>query len=164
MRPGNAAMPVRPNPPANCVAVSPRGSSSSASGLPWHSETICSHTAASRGPCKLLSSSARASFAGSPSTISAGCPAKMWSPMPVRAAHASATRSARRRRATNPMICADIWSSHCASSTMHISGCRSATSANRVSTAKRPRIDPAQARCPGRTLSPTRRVAGREAG
>ena len=50
-------------------------------------------------------------------------------------AQTSATRSARRRRATKPRICAEAWSSHCASSTMQTSGCSSATSANSVSVA-----------------------------
>ena len=45
------------------------------------------------------------------------------------------SRSARRRRATKPRICAEAWSSHCASSTMQTSGCCSATSANSVSVA-----------------------------
>ena len=57
------------------------------------------------------------------------------SPLPVRAAHTIATRSASRRRATKPRTCAEAWSSHCASSTMQTSGCRSATSANSVSVA-----------------------------
>ena len=52
-----------------------------------------------------------------------GSPARTSSPIPVRAAHTSATRSASRRRPTNPRICAEAWSSHCASSTMQTSGC-----------------------------------------
>ena len=43
-----------------------RGSSSSASGLPWLSVMICSQTAASSGPCTFSSSSARASLSPSP--------------------------------------------------------------------------------------------------
>ena len=54
---------------------------------------------------------------------------------PVRAAHTTAIRSANRRRAKNPRICAEAWSSHCASSTTQTSGCCSATSANSVSAA-----------------------------
>ena len=41
----------RPNPPASSAAFQVRGSSSSASGLPWLSAMICSQTAASSGPC-----------------------------------------------------------------------------------------------------------------
>ena len=66
---------------------------------------------------------------------SSGSPARTSSPTPVRAAHTTAIRSARRRRATNPRICAEAWSSHCASSTRQTSGCCSATSANSVSVA-----------------------------
>ena len=69
------------------------------------------------GRARWSSSSARASLSPSPPTGNSGSPARTSSPMPVRAAHTSATRSARRRRATKPRICADAWSSHCASST-----------------------------------------------
>ena len=103
--------------------------------MPWLSVMICSQTAASSGPCTLSSSSARASLSPSPWIDSSGSPARTSSPMPVRAAHTSAIRSARRRRATNPRICAEASSSHCASSTMQTSGCCSATSANSVSVA-----------------------------
>ena len=83
------------------AAFQVRGSSSSASGLPWLSVTIWSQTAASSGPCTLSSSRARASPSSSPRMRSSGSPARTSSPMPVRAAHTSAIRSASRRRATN---------------------------------------------------------------
>ena len=67
--------PGSPNPPASCAGVSPRGSSSSASGLPRVSATIWSRTRASSGPASTESSSARASPSGSPSTVSSGNPA-----------------------------------------------------------------------------------------
>ena len=51
-----------PNPPASSAALHVRGSSSSASGLPWLSATIWSLTAASSGPSTLSSRSARASL------------------------------------------------------------------------------------------------------
>ena len=57
-----------------------RGSSSRASGLPWLSATICSHTAASSGPCTWSSSSARASLSPSPWRTSSGSPARTSSP------------------------------------------------------------------------------------
>ena len=69
-------------PPAGCPAArirrrarrrpTSRGSSSSASGLPWLSVMICSQTAASSGPCMFSSSSARASLSPRPRTGSLG--------------------------------------------------------------------------------------------
>ena len=60
-----------------------------------------------------------------------------------RTANTNPTRSASSRRATNASVCADTRSSHCASSTMHTSGCSSAASASRL-----------------RTASPTRKRSG----
>ena len=57
-----------PNPPASSPGVSPRGSSSSASGLPRVSATIRSRTRSSSGPGRADCSSARASPSASPST------------------------------------------------------------------------------------------------
>ena len=51
-----------------------RGSSRSASGLPWLSAMSCSQTAASSGPCRLFSSKARASLSPSPPTVNSGSP------------------------------------------------------------------------------------------
>ena len=73
---------------------------------------------------------------GSPSTRSSGSPVELV--LAVGLAHArtpTPTRSANSRRATNASVCADTRSSHCASSTMHTSGCSSAASASRLSTA-----------------------------
>jgi hypothetical protein len=53
----------------------------------------------------------------------------------LRTAATSATRSASNRRPTKPMICAETWSSHCASSMRQSSGRRSAASASSVSVA-----------------------------
>ena len=81
---------------------------------------------------------------------------------PVRAAHTTAIRSARRRRATNPRICAEARSSHCASSTRQASGCCSATSANSVSVASptRNRSGAALALRPNTVASASRCGAG----
>ena len=85
------------NPPASSAGVSPRGNSSSASGLPRVSATIRSRTRSSSRPAIAESSSARASPSLRPSTTSSG------SPQTLVAAHARAntipTRSASRRRA-----------------------------------------------------------------
>ena len=59
--PDSGRAPGSPNPPASCAGVSPRGSSSSASGFPRVSATIWSRTRASSGPASAESSSARAS-------------------------------------------------------------------------------------------------------
>ena len=52
-----------------------------------------------------------------------------------RATNISPTGSARSRRATNASTCADARSNHCASSTTQRSGCSSAASASKVTTA-----------------------------
>ena len=116
--------------------VSPRGNSSNASGLPRVSATIRSRTRSSIGPLITESSSARASL--SPRPVEQRAPAAR--PARVRhSAHAhantNATGSASKRRATKASVCAETRSSHCASSTRQSSGCSSATSDTRLSTA-----------------------------
>ena len=79
-------------------------------------------------------SRARASPSRRPRTSSSGT---CWSSSPgSRAANTSPTGSASRRRATKASVSADAWSSHCASSTTHSSGCSSAASESRLSTAR----------------------------
>ena len=134
IRPDSGTAPGSPNPPASSAGVTPRGSSSSASGLPRVSVTIWSRTRASRGPARADSSSARASSSSRPSTTSSGSPAS--SSLGARAAKTRPTDSASRRRATNASTCAEARSSHCSSSTTQISGCSSATSESRLSTAR----------------------------
>ena len=111
-----------PNPPASSAGVKPRGSSSSAKGLPRVSATIRSRTTASSGPTSAPSSRLRASPSPSPSICSSGRPRKCWSSATGRAANTRATDSASRRRATNASICAETGSSHCASSTRQTTG------------------------------------------
>ncbi len=94
-----------PNPPASCVGVSPRGSSSRASGFPRVSTTIRSSTCSSSGAGKTDSNSARASRRPSGSTRSSGNPAS--AAPSSRAANTSAIFSASRRRATNASARAD---------------------------------------------------------
>jgi hypothetical protein len=133
IRPASGVAPGRPNPPASCAGVSPRGNSRSASGFPRVSAMIRSRTRVSSGPASTQASSARASSSRSPSTSSSGSPAS--SGPGSRAANTSPTGSAASRRATNPSACADAWSSHCSSSTTQISGRSEATSESRLSTA-----------------------------
>ena len=133
IRPASGVAPGRPNPPASSAGVSPRGSSSSASGFPRVSAMIRSRTRASSGPASTEASSARASSSRSPSTSSSGSPAS--SDPGSRAANTSPTGSAASRRATNPSACADARSSHCSSSITQISGRSVATSDSRLSTA-----------------------------
>ena len=64
----------RPNPPASCVTVSPRGSSNSASGLPRVSATMRSRTRSSSRNGAAERRSARASPLRSPCTSSSGSP------------------------------------------------------------------------------------------
>ena len=105
IRPDSGRAPGSPNPPASCAGVSPRGSSSNASGLPRVSATIWSRTRASSGPASTESSSARASPSASPSTASSGSPAS--SSPGSRAAKTRTTDSAASRRETNPSACAE---------------------------------------------------------
>ena len=123
----------RPNPPASCVGVNPRGNSNSASGLPRVSATIRSSTCSSSGAGKTDSRSARASRRPKGSMWSSATPVS--ASISCRAAKKSAIFSARRRRATNASTRAEARSSHCASSTTQRSGCSSAASDNRLRTA-----------------------------
>ena len=123
-----------PYPPASSAGFSPRGSSSSASGLPPASPRIRACTRSSSGPGIVASSSWRASSAASPSITSSGNPSSTCSSPGSRSANTNPTRSANSRRATNASVCADTRSSHCASSTTQISGCSSAASASRLRT------------------------------
>ena len=118
-------------------------SSTSASGLLRVSARMRSTACAFRAPPVTALSSSRASASGRPSTVIVGscsntcCEA--GSPTPAM----RPTRSAYRRRATNPSTCADSGSSQCASSIMHSSGCASAARESSVSVA-----------------SPTRNISG----
>ena len=126
IRPSSGTALLSPNPPASCAGVSPRGSSSNASGFPFASAMIWSRTCASSGPVSTDSSSSRASSSARPSTTSSGSPATS---LPgTRAANTRPTGSAASRRAANPSACAEAWSSHCWSSTTHTSGRSSAVS------------------------------------
>ena len=78
------------------------------------------------------SSSNRASSARRPSTASSGNPSSSSLPPGSRTPNTNPTRSAKSRRPTNASVCAETRSSHCASSTMHTSGCSSAASASRL--------------------------------
>ncbi len=136
IRPGTAGPPDRPNPPASSAGVRPRGSSSSASGLPRVSATIRSRTCSSSGPASTVPSSSCASPSSSPPTASSGRPSRCRSPLGSRTAKTSPTDSAPRRRATKASACAEAASNHCASSTMQTSGRFSAMSDRRLSTAR----------------------------
>ena len=134
IRPGSGTAPGSPNPPASCPGVSPRGSSSSASGLPRASATIWSRTRASSGPGSADPSSARASSSRSPATGSSGSPAS--SAPGTRVPKTRPTGSAASRRATKPNACAEARSSHCWSSITPTSGRSPAASERRLSTAR----------------------------
>lgn len=136
MRPDNACALSIPNPPASCVTVRPRDSSSNASGLPRVSATIRSRTRSSSGPLTTLASSSRASGSSSPGTTSSGSPSKYRAPNGLRTAKTRPTDSAPRRRATNVSACAVATSSHCASSKMQTSGRSSATADSRLRAAR----------------------------
>ena len=116
-----------PKPPASSAGVSPRGSSSSASGLPRVSATIRSRTRSSSRP-RIAESEQRARVAVARARRP---PARAARPARARrSARAprtpAPTGSASSRRATNARVCADARSSHCASSTTQTSGCSSA--------------------------------------
>ena len=84
-----------PNPPASSAGVNPRGSSSSASGLPPASPRIrVPHPLVER-PGIVASSSSRASSAGSPSITSSGNPSSTCSSPDSRSANTNPTRSAK---------------------------------------------------------------------
>ena len=93
-----------------------------------------SRTRSSNGTRNTEPSKARASPVRRPSTTSLGNPSS--ASLGSRVANSSATDSANSRRATNTSAWAEARSSHCASSTTHTSGCSSATSENRLSTAR----------------------------
>ena len=114
IRPATAGAPDSPNPPASSAGVRPRGSSSSASGLPRVSATIRSRTRSSSGPASTVPSNSCASPSSSPPTASSGRPSRCRSPLGSRTAKTSPTDSAPRRRATKASVCAEAASSHCA--------------------------------------------------
>ena len=87
-------------------ASAPRGSSSSASGLPCVSATIRSRTRASSGPASAESSSARASSSRRPPRRQLRQPGQLRRPGPGPRTPARPGRPAS-RRATNPRACAD---------------------------------------------------------
>ena len=140
----------------------PRGSSSSASGLPWVSATIRSRTASSIGPGTTVSSNARASAASSPRSASSGRPASRCPPLGSRTARMSATDSARSRRATNPIACAVASSSHWKSSATQNSGRSSAVAdiSPSVARATRKRSGGSPGARPNATLRATRWGSG----
>ena len=142
MRPASAGSPSSPKPPASSAGVRPRGSSSSASGLPRVSATIRSRTRSSSGPATTASSSARASPSSSPPTTS--------SVQPVEAPLAGAARARRGpARPTRPAGGAPRT--------------RAPAPTPRRATARRPRRRPAAAPRPRRTAGsgpPGRRGTG----
>ena len=147
--PTAAAASGSPNPPASCAAENPRGSSSSASGLPRVSATIRSRTRSSSRPGTTVASSARASSSARPCERAAPAGRRARAPsLGSRTANTIATDSASSRRATNPRTWREAPSSHWASSTKQSSGCSSATSASRLSAAERDQE--AVGRVPGR--------------
>ena len=125
-----------PNPPASSAGVIPRGSSISASGLPPASARIRAlHALVERpgdrrvqqhpGVAPRPGPRPRAPAALEPMPVAGARAAR--TPMPAAPPAAGAPRTT--------SVCADTRSSHCASSTMHTSGCCSAASASRLSTA-----------------------------
>ena len=124
-----------PNPPANCVAESPRGSSSSASGLPRVSATIRSRTRSSSRPGIAVASRARAS--SSPSPRSAQLRQADQLALVGRLPHSEHDRHRLRQQPARdePEHLAEAASSHWASSTKQSSGRSSVTSARRLSAA-----------------------------
>ena len=132
--PETGTPPVSPKPPATSAGVKSRSSSSIASGTPRVSLMICSRTRGSRGAVRIESSSAPASTSLNSPTASSGSPAR--SSLMARAAKIKPTDSAPRRRATKARTSAEPRSSHCSSSTTQRSGCSSATSESRFSTAR----------------------------
>jgi len=122
-----------PNPPASRTGGSPRGSCSTASGLPRDSATMRSRTDSSSGPWITESSSRRAASSQSPSIRSAG---RCRHPVSQsRVARSRRTDSLPRRRARKSSTSADARSSHWQSSTMHTRGVPRAASDSRPSTA-----------------------------
>jgi hypothetical protein len=108
-----------------------RGNSNRAKGLPRVS--ALAHALVQR-PWHHGVHSSRASLFRRRSTTSSGNPLKFS--LGSRVAIRTATDSANSRRATKPSACADARSNHYASSTTHNGGRSTATSADRLSTAK----------------------------
>lgn len=123
-----------PNPSASSAGVRPRGSSSSASGLPRVSVTIRSRRRSSSGPVITESSRAPAASLSRPRNNSSGSPASSWEG--PRVANRTATGSASNRRATKARACAEARSSHRASSITQSRGCSREASASRLKAAR----------------------------
>ena len=126
--------PIAQSRPPTASTDKPRGRSSNASGLPRISAMIRSRTRSSNTVGTAEASTARASAVAQAAHIELRQLLKLLVGL-ARSEH-DPTRSANRRRATNANVIAEARSSHCASSTTHKSGRSSATSDNRLSTAK----------------------------
>ncbi len=123
-------------PPARSPGLIPCDSSTSANGLPPVSAMIRSRTRSSSRPGTALDSRARASRSSRPSSDSCGRPSSARVVAGSRSENIIATGSASKRRATNPSVCTDAASTHCASSTRHRSGpLLGGSSQSRLSTA-----------------------------
>ena len=107
MRPDNAGPSASPNPPASSAGDRPRGSSSSASGLPRVSATIRSRTRSSSGP--VPRPPAAPAHHGRPARRRRAprSPSRCRSPAGSRTAKTSPTDSTPRRRATKASACAE---------------------------------------------------------
>ena len=125
----------RPARPESWSAVYWVPSSTSASGLLRVSARMRSTACAFRAPPVTELSSLRASASGRPSTVIVGSCSNTRCAAGSPTAAMRPTRSAYRRRATNPSTSADSGSSQCASSIMHSSGCSSAARDSSVSVA-----------------------------
>ena len=162
MLPASGTAPGSPNPPASSAGVSPRGSSSRASGLPRVSATIWSRTRVSSGPGSTESSSARASASRSPPTASSGQAGQVAARVPgrehqadrFRAQPAGDERQHLRRGAVEPLLVVDQ-----AQQRLLAAAPRTAGSAR----PGRPGTGPAPARRSGRTRCAARRAAARAA-
>ena len=110
----------RTNPPASCVAVNPRGSSSRASGLPRVSATIWSRTRSSiLNGTTVLSRRGRRRSPRRPPRGPARLEARRPAPGRRRQSRPARPGGDGRQSAS---VSADVSSSHCASSTRHSSG------------------------------------------
>ena len=132
--PRHGARVGQPEPAGELGGVSPRGSSINASGLPRASSRIRVLTCSSSGP-GISRPAESASIGREPLDHELRQTREDCSSLGLAHREQKPTRSARSRRATNASVCADTRSSHCASSTMHTSGCSSAASATRLRTA-----------------------------
>ena len=131
---GRASREVRNRPRAR-PGVSPRGSSISASGLPVLSSRMRAFDLFVERTGDHRVEQQSGVVGRSPSITSSGNPSSTGRRPCSRTENTMPTRSAKRRRATNASVSDDTRSSHCASSTMHTSGCSSALSASRLRTA-----------------------------